>query len=77
MYAVVDEFSMQACDLFAKWGRNISVTHRDAGIFTDEPFSSLNVILCRDLHQFPPIPHKASAALYYPCDAVVGNTEDE
>ncbi|TFY52705.1 hypothetical protein EVJ58_g9862 [Rhodofomes roseus] len=65
-YLVIDEVSMLARAFLAKLSRNISMvkTGGDDG----EPFGGVNVIICGDFHQFPPVATKRIAPLYYQND---------
>ena len=58
---------MLATTFFAKLSRNISIGKEVGGSDqSGDSFSGINVILCGDLHQFPPIAKAPSEALYYP-----------
>lgn len=74
-YLIIDEFSMLAKELFAALERNISAARAGQGQ-EDEPFGGLNVILCGDPHQFPPVSRRASSALYYPPDTIPHESND-
>lgn len=65
-YLILDEISMLSRTFFATLSRNICIlkTGSDAG----EPFGGINVVICGDFHQFPPVAAKRVAALYYPND---------
>ncbi|KZT22832.1 hypothetical protein NEOLEDRAFT_1035141, partial [Neolentinus lepideus HHB14362 ss-1] len=76
-YTVLDKDSIIAKDFFSQLERNCSSARAGAGIATDEPFGGLNVILCGDFHQFPPVSRKASSALYYPNHVANTDTEDD
>ena len=53
----------------ATLSQNISVGMEGAkGFWTGYSFSGLNIILCGDLHQFPPVACGKREALYYPLD---------
>jgi hypothetical protein len=41
----------------------------------DRFFRGINVILCGDLHQFPPVATKTSEALYHPINPAADSTE--
>lgn len=74
-YLIIDEFSMLAKELFSVLERNISAA-RAGQSSQDLPFGGLNVILCGDFHQFPPVSRRASSALYYPSDTTANESED-
>ena len=58
---------MLAKTFFAKLSCNIGIRKEVGGSNRSrDSFSSINIILCGDLHQFPPIAKAASKALYYP-----------
>ena len=65
-YLILDEISMLSRTFFATLSRNICLlkTGSDEG----EPFGGINVLICGDFHQFPPVASKRMAALYYPND---------
>ena len=66
-YLIINEFSMLAKTFFAKLSCNISIGKGAGGSdWSGVLFSGINVILCGNLHQFPPIPMAGSEALYYP-----------
>jgi hypothetical protein len=66
-YLVIDEYSMLSKTFLATLSRNISVGMEGAkGFQADYLFGGLNVILCGDLHQFPPVACSKREALYYP-----------
>ena len=68
-YLIIDEYSMLSKTFLAKLSRNISVGMEGAkGFRTGHSFGGLNVILCGDLHQFPPVACGKREALYYPLD---------
>lgn len=60
---IIDEHSMISKTFLARLSRNLSVAKvKGAG----GSFGGLNVIICRDFHQFPPVATAPSEALYYP-----------
>jgi hypothetical protein len=66
-YLIIDEFSMLSRSFLATLSRNIAIglegaPHAQEG----HSFGGLNVILCGDLHQFPPVACAKSEALYHP-----------
>jgi PIF1-like helicase len=66
-YLIIDEYSMISKSFLAKLACNISigmgVPVSDQGRYT---FEGLNVILCGDLHQFPPVARPPREYLYQP-----------
>jgi PIF1-like helicase len=64
---IIDEYSMLSKTFLAKLSQNISIgmeglSDRQSG----SSFGGANVILCGDLHQFPPVAVSNSEALYWP-----------
>ncbi|KXN83798.1 ATP-dependent DNA helicase PIF1 [Leucoagaricus sp. SymC.cos] len=64
-YLVIDEVSMISKSFLAKLSRNISI---GKGSTRSASFGGINVILCGDFHQFPPVAQSPRAALYWPSD---------
>ncbi|CUA73486.1 hypothetical protein RSOLAG22IIIB_05336 [Rhizoctonia solani] len=66
-YLIIDECSMLSKEFFAKLSRHIQIAKMeyDPTVF-DLPFGGINVILCGDLHQFPPVASSSHGALYHP-----------
>ncbi|KAI0076306.1 hypothetical protein K474DRAFT_1645141 [Panus rudis PR-1116 ss-1] len=60
----------------AKLSRHISIAKNRAST-ADLPFGGVNVILCGDFHQFPPVATKTRAPLYYESDVTKGDTVDD
>ncbi len=65
-YLVIDEYSMLAKSFVARLARNIAIGMEGSGLDSDQSFGGLSVILCGDLHQFPPVAVAAAEALYMP-----------
>ena len=66
-YLVIDEFSMISRSFLATLSRNIAIGLEGSPYAArDHSFGGLNVILCGDLHQFPPVACAKSEALCYP-----------
>lgn len=63
-YLVLDECSMFSRSFFAHLSRNISIGKTGASDL-DKPFGGINVILCGDFHQFPPVASAKNAPLYH------------
>ena len=70
-YLIIDEFSMLSRSFLATLSRNISIGLEGASYARDDrSFGGLNVILCGDLHQFPPVACAKSEALYHPVNPI-------
>lgn len=67
-YLILDEFSMLAKSFLAALSRHIGIAMEGQGLDSDQSFGGLNVVLCGDLHQFPPVACAKSEALYKPTD---------
>lgn len=68
-YLVIDEYSMISKTFFALLFKNIGIGRQGAMIKrNDYSFGEVNVILCSDLHQFPPVTKVPSQYLYQPTD---------
>lgn len=68
-YLVIDEYSMISKTFFALLSKNIRIGRQGAMIkHNDYSFGGINVILCGDLHQFPPVTKAPSQYLYQPTD---------
>lgn len=66
-YLVVDEYSMLSKTFLATLSRNIAIgMEGSSGFRPGQSFGGLNVILCGDLHQFPPVACGKREPLYYP-----------
>ena len=66
-YLIIDEYSMLSKMFLATLSRNISIGMEGAkGSRPGHSFGGLNVILCGDLHQFPPVACSKREALYHP-----------
>ncbi|KAF8593953.1 hypothetical protein BDV93DRAFT_408186, partial [Ceratobasidium sp. AG-I] len=69
-YLIIDEYSMLSKEFLAQLSRHISIgklgSNSDAGALE---FGGVNVILCGDLHQFPPVAASSGGALYYPAES--------
>jgi hypothetical protein len=69
-YLIIDEFSMISKTFLARLSRNISIGKQGGADFMDAvSFGGLNVVLCGDLHQFPPVAVRKCDHLYRPLDA--------
>ena len=66
-YLIIDEYSMLSKSFLATLSRNISIGMEGSqGFQQGISFGGLNVILCGDLHQFPPVACGKREPLYYP-----------
>ncbi|KAI1782350.1 hypothetical protein LXA43DRAFT_857865, partial [Ganoderma leucocontextum] len=74
-YLVLDEYSMVSKTLFALLSKIITMAMEGSGLDTDGPFGGISVILCGDLHQFPPVACSAREALYRPVDPAKDTVE--
>ena len=75
-YLIIDEFSMLSRTFLATLSRNIGISIEGAPYAREgHSFGGLNVILCGDLHQFPPVACAKSEALYHP--VVLAQDSDE
>ena len=75
-YVIIDEISMISRKFFAELSKRVAVG-KGAPHTSHLPFGGVNVIICGDLHQFPPVASRARAALYYPANLSLKDTEDE
>ncbi len=68
-YLVVDEYSMLAKTFLAQLSRNIGIgVEGEDGLDHDASFGGISVILCGDLHQFPPVACAHAEALFKTTD---------
>jgi hypothetical protein len=70
VYLIINEYSMISKSFLAKLSRNIGIGKTkgsaEATHANDSPgFSGINVILCGDLHQFPPVAGAKRDPLYF------------
>ena len=66
-YLIVDEYSVLSKTFLATLSYNISIGMEGMkGFQTTRPFGGLNIVLCGDLHQFPPVVCSKREALYHP-----------
>ncbi|KAJ7649917.1 hypothetical protein FB45DRAFT_1075708, partial [Roridomyces roridus] len=59
-------------EFLALLSKNIGIAK---GKSIDQSFGGINLIVCGDFHQFPPVAVGASEALYYPSDAINDSVE--
>ncbi|KAG8724803.1 hypothetical protein FRC09_013989 [Ceratobasidium sp. 395] len=66
-YLIIDEYSMLSKEFFAQLSRHIAIAKlgRDPQV-GDLPFGGVNILLCGDGHQIPPVAVSAGGALYHP-----------
>ena len=81
-YLVIDEMSMISKSFLAQLSRIISSAKATGdSVGQAASFGGINVILCGDFHQFPPVASPPNEALYFPAipqrdsvDALIGRT---
>ena len=68
-YLIIDEYSMLSKSFLKVLARNISIGMEGSPVAKEGlSFGGLSVILCGDLHQFPPVACTKAEALFYPND---------
>jgi hypothetical protein len=67
-YLVIDEYSMISKMFLAHLSRNVAIGVAGSNGPSDHSFGGINVILCGDLHQFPPVATSIHEALFHPPD---------
>jgi hypothetical protein len=66
-YPIIDEISMLSKTFLAQLFQNIDIGVTGTNVkFADHLFGGINMILCRDFHQFPPMATPHWEALYQP-----------
>ncbi|KAG9124525.1 hypothetical protein FRC07_011299, partial [Ceratobasidium sp. 392] len=66
-YLIIDEYSMLSKEFFAQFSRHVSIGKLGhSSDSSDFPFGGVNVILCGDGHQIPPVATANGGALYHP-----------
>lgn len=66
-YLVLDELSMLGKEWTSLMSRNVDIGKQGSDDhIPDAPFGGVNVILCGDLHQFPPVAKPTREYLYHP-----------
>lgn len=66
-YLIIDEMSMISKTFLAKLSHNITIAKLVEGQRpSTHSFGGINVIMCGDFHQFPPVAVGATEALYFP-----------
>jgi len=77
-YLIIDEMSMLAKKFLAILSRNISTAKMVEGQPSkNESFSGINVVLCGDFHQFPPVATSPTEALYFPSNPQKDSAESQ
>jgi hypothetical protein len=65
-YFIIDECSMLPKDFFAQLSRHITIAKVESNSsVSDLPFGGVNILLCGDFHQFPPVATSPNNALYH------------
>ncbi|THG94148.1 hypothetical protein EW026_g7265 [Hermanssonia centrifuga] len=65
-YLIIDEFSMISKSFLAILSRNITIGKSGSATFrAGHSFGGINVVLCGDLHQFPPVVAAREEFLFY------------
>jgi PIF1-like helicase len=67
-YLIIDEYSMIGKTFLGQLSRNIGIGKQGSTTTADSDlsFGGVNVILCGDLHQFPPVAKSTYESLYKP-----------
>ncbi|KIL54765.1 hypothetical protein M378DRAFT_1051766 [Amanita muscaria Koide BX008] len=66
-YLIIDEYSMISRELLARLSKILNIVFKHLmGEDFDLPFGGVNVILCGDFHQFPPVKGAKRCSLYFP-----------
>jgi hypothetical protein len=66
VYLIINEYSMLVKSFLALLSKHISIGKEGSESGSSGSFGGINVILCGDLHQFPPVVAAPSEALYQP-----------
>ena len=75
-YLIIDEYSMLSKSFLRALARNISIGMEGSPVAKEgRSFGGLSVILCGDLHQFPPVACAKAEALYYPVNPAKDSLE--
>ena len=75
-YLIINEFSMISRSFLTTLSHNITIGLEGAPYVCDShSFGGLNVILCGDLHWFPPVACTKSEALYHPVNLAKDSDE--
>jgi hypothetical protein len=77
-YLIIDEYSMVSHALLARMSSILSLIwqHNHPMETSTKSWGGLNVIICRDFHQFKPVVQKSTAPLYWPCNAWTDTPEE-
>ena len=77
-YLIIDEFSMISKTFLALLSRNIAIGKQGTREWVDSAsFGGINVIICGDFHQFPPVARRLQDALYYPIEPIRDSVESQ
>lgn len=77
-YLIIDEMSMLSKTFLAKLSRHIGIGKMMEGQSpSPHSFGGINVVMCGDFHQFPPVAVSPKEALYYPSNAERDSTESQ
>ncbi|KAI0652107.1 hypothetical protein C8Q79DRAFT_875430, partial [Trametes meyenii] len=74
-YLILDEFSMLAKSFLALLARQIGIAMEGLGLDGTYSFGGISVILCGDLHQFPPVARSPLEALFRPANLAADNED--
>lgn len=75
-YLIVDEISMVSRALLATYSRHIACA-KTGSFDSSAPFGGINVIICGDFHQFPPVGAKCRSPLYVSNNTSLGDKIDD
>jgi len=75
-YLIIDEVSMVSRDFLASISSAIAQARPDNVTASDSAFGGLNVIICGDYHQFPPVMRKGGA-LYFESNTSKDKADDQ
>jgi len=77
-YLIIDEMSMLTKKFLAILSRNISTAKMVEGQPSkNESFGGINVVLCGDFHQFPPVATSPTEAIYFPSNPQKDSAESQ
>ena len=72
---IIDEDSMITRSFLARFAKNVEI--RQSGHpNNDKPFGGINMIMCGDFHQLPPVAARKTAPLFYRGEAGKDSDED-
>ncbi|KAJ3538129.1 hypothetical protein NM688_g6564 [Phlebia brevispora] len=67
-YLIIDEYSMLSKTFLAMLSRNIGIAKYGSATYRNESFGGVNILLCGDLHQFPPVACQDTEYLFVPTE---------